>query len=155
DGIAQSFKQRIGSEAREVICRIEPAGFRALESGPISNSSCRRTVAVNPVCPCAEHRDVFSGDAFRAGECKLLVATTNAAVRHFDGNFSARNQTHAFGVLSHLMQASEKIIGCANVIPIIATAINLDCEPVPLRLRLCRLQKRGTRQQPPPATTLE
>src|SRR5207253_8982495 len=104
-----------------------------LESGAISNSSCGRAVAVSPVCLCAEHRDVFSGDSFRAGKCKLLVAASNSAVCHFDGNFSARIQPHAFGASSQLAQACEEMIRCANVIPIIATVINLNCEPVPLR----------------------
>src|SRR5204863_136001 len=115
------------------------------DSGTLSplstGGSAGRTVAVNPVCPCAQHRDVFSGDSFRAGKCKLLVAASNSAVCHFDGNFSARNQAHAFGVSSQLAQAREEIIGCANIIPIIATVINLNCEPVPLCFHLCRLQE--------------
>src|SRR5437899_9099606 len=47
------------------------------------------------------------------------------------------------------------MIGCASEIPIVASVIDLDCETVPLRFHLCRLQERGIRQQRPPARAVE
>ncbi len=73
------------------------AGAGAVESGAVGDCARGNAVAIDAVGSGAENGDIFAGYFSCAGQCKLLVASSDAAVGDFDCDLASGNQADPFG----------------------------------------------------------
>src|SRR6266700_1656884 len=101
-------------------CWIEPSLLRTFYRRAVGYGSGGGAVAVDAVCPGAEHHNIFSGNLLRAVKSKVLVASAAAGVGgHFYRDLAAGDNAGLGRAAPQNTHTVQQVISRAGKVPIV------------------------------------